>query len=100
MSVCFAIEARRRVVGVAVRCAGGFRFFSSDPAYRKLEGRVFPKARAIDRAAARLASRLRTLCRCGRAPSSGGARPRGAMPAPGARHGWPRRNSRPEGEAQ
>ena len=78
MSACFAIEARRRVVGVAVRCAGGFRFFSSDPAYRKLEDRVFPNARAIDRAAARLASRLRALCRCGQPPSTRGDGPRDA----------------------
>jgi hypothetical protein len=46
VSVCFAVEARHKIVGVAVRCSGGFRLFSSDPAYRKLERGIFPTARA------------------------------------------------------
>jgi hypothetical protein len=54
MSDRFAIEANRRVVGVAVRAPGGFRFFSSDPAYFELEGKTYPHARAVTAAAKRL----------------------------------------------
>lgn len=50
----FVVEADRRVVGVAVRGPGGFRFFSSDPAYRDLEGRTFPRARALAHSAAKI----------------------------------------------
>ena len=44
LSVCFAIEARHKIVGGAVRSPDGFRVFSSDRAYRKLENRIFPNA--------------------------------------------------------
>jgi hypothetical protein len=54
VSVCFAVEARHKIVGVAVRCPGGFRVFFSDRAYRKLEDRIFPNARAVVRSVARL----------------------------------------------
>jgi hypothetical protein len=54
VSVCFAVQARHRIIGVAVRCAGGFRVFSSDSAYRKLEDRIFPNARAVVRCVARI----------------------------------------------
>jgi len=47
MSERFAVEADRRVVGVAVRGAGGFRFFSSDPDYAGLEAETFPRIRAL-----------------------------------------------------
>ncbi|MFC7499021.1 hypothetical protein ACFQRC_07275 [Enterovirga sp. GCM10030262] len=47
MSDRFVVEADRRVVGVAVRSAGGFRFFSSDAAYAGLEGRTFARAKAL-----------------------------------------------------
>ena len=43
----FAVEADRRVVGVAVRGARGFRFFSSDPDYAGLEAQTFPRVRAL-----------------------------------------------------
>jgi len=43
----FVVEANRRVVGIGVRVPGGFRFFSSDPAYLPLEGRTFTKARSL-----------------------------------------------------
>lgn len=45
----FAVIANRHVVGVAVRTAGGFRFFTSDPAYEGLEGRIYPRARMLER---------------------------------------------------
>jgi hypothetical protein len=49
MSSAFAVEVDRRVVGMAVRVAGGFRFFSSDPRFFPFEGRVFRKGRSIGR---------------------------------------------------
>ena len=54
MSAGFAVQAGHKIIGVAVRCVGGFRVFCSDFAYRKLENRVFPTARAVDRSIARL----------------------------------------------
>ena len=59
MSDRFAVEADRRVVGVAVRGPGGFRFFSSEPDFFALEGRTFPRSRALARSVARLARKLR-----------------------------------------
>jgi hypothetical protein len=52
--VCFAVQARHKIIGVAVRCLGGFRVFCTDSAYRKLENRIFPNARAVARSVARL----------------------------------------------
>jgi hypothetical protein len=49
VSVYCAVEARHKIVAVAVRCPGGSRVFSSDHAYRKLENGIFPNARAIAR---------------------------------------------------
>ena len=57
VSVCFAVEARHKIVGVAIRCPGGFRVFSSDRSYRKLEQGIFPNARAVARSVARLGAR-------------------------------------------
>jgi hypothetical protein len=54
VSECFAVEAHHKMIGVAVRCPGGFRVFSSDRAYRKLENGIFPNARAVVRSVARL----------------------------------------------
>jgi hypothetical protein len=45
----FAVEFDRRTVGIAVRVPGGFMFFSSDPRFDALDGRVFPRARSIER---------------------------------------------------
>ena len=50
----FLVEANRRVIGLAVRVRGGFRFIASDERFRALDGRVFRRLRAIDRAAAAL----------------------------------------------
>ena len=54
MSVGFAVQAGHKLIGVAVRCAGGFRVFCSDLKYQKLEGRTFPNMRAIARSVAQL----------------------------------------------
>lgn len=47
MSDRFLVEFERRAVGVAVRVAGGFRFFASDPNFGALEGRIFPRVRSL-----------------------------------------------------
>lgn len=47
MSDRFLVEFERRAVGVAVRVAGGFRFFASDPQFGGLEGRIFPRVRSL-----------------------------------------------------
>ena len=54
----FVVEADHRAVGVAVRSRGGFRFFSSDPAYAGLEGQLFPHARSMGQAVNELARAL------------------------------------------
>ena len=60
MSERFVVEADRRVVGVAVRGPGGFRFFSSDAAYLPLEGRIFARAKALSNAVTKMARKRRT----------------------------------------
>ena len=45
----FAVEFKRRTVGIAVRLAGGFVFYASDKAFEEMDGRTFPRARAIER---------------------------------------------------
>ena len=45
----FAVQFDRRTVGIAVRVAGGFMFYSSDDDFEEMDGRIFPRARAIDR---------------------------------------------------
>lgn len=52
--MCFVVEARHKIIGVAVRCLGGFRVFSSDSAYRTLDHRIFPNTRAVARSVALL----------------------------------------------
>jgi len=45
----FAVQFDRRTVGIAVRVAGGFMFYCSDDEFEEMDGRVFPRARAIER---------------------------------------------------
>jgi len=45
----FAVEFDRRTVGIAVRVPGGFMFFSSDDRFGEMDGRLFRRARAIER---------------------------------------------------
>ena len=59
MSDRFVVEADRKVVGIAVRVAGGFRFFSSDPDFIALEGKTFARARSVRHRVAQLARKLR-----------------------------------------
>ena len=51
----FAVEFARRTVGIAVRVPGGFMFFSSSDDFEELDGRMFPRARAIERELGRVA---------------------------------------------
>jgi len=51
----FAVEADRKVVGIAIRVPGGFRFFSSDPDFHPMDRRIFPRARALARGVAEFA---------------------------------------------
>ena len=57
MSIGFAVEVGHRVIGVVVRCDGGFGVFSSDLAYRRLEARIIPNLRKITRFATKLGAR-------------------------------------------
>ena len=59
MSERFVVEADRRVVGVAVRDVGGFRFYSANPDYLCLEGRTFARAKTLARSVARIARHRR-----------------------------------------
>jgi len=53
----FAVELKRRTVGIAVRLAGGFVFYASDKAFEEMNGRTFPRARAIERQLQKIAER-------------------------------------------
>lgn len=55
----FAVEFDRRTVGIAVRVPGGFMFFSSSDIFDELDGRLFPRARAIERELKKAARRNR-----------------------------------------
>lgn len=45
----YAVEFGHQVVGVACRVPGGFMFISSDPRFDRLDGEMFPRARALAR---------------------------------------------------
>jgi len=55
----FAVEFDRRTVGIAVRVPGGFMFFASADDFAELDGRLFRRARAIERHLKHVASRAR-----------------------------------------
>ena len=57
----FVVESDRGVVGIAVRSPGGFKFFSSDPAFAHLEGRTFARARSLANAVARIGRTQRRI---------------------------------------
>ena len=56
----FVVEADKRVVGIAVRVPGGFKFFASDTAFLEVEARIFPRAKVMARRIADIARRRRT----------------------------------------
>ncbi|HWU73218.1 MAG TPA: hypothetical protein VN137_07015 [Sphingomonas sp.] len=43
----FVVEADKRVVGIAMRVPGGFRFFCSDPDFRSLDHKLFRRAKGL-----------------------------------------------------
>ena len=51
----FVVEANKRIVGIAIRVPGGFEFVCSDPEFRSMDGRVFPRARKLASSIAELA---------------------------------------------
>jgi hypothetical protein len=51
----FIVEFDRRAVGIAVRVPGGFMFYASDDEFDRMDGRLFPRARAIERQLKRVA---------------------------------------------
>lgn len=53
----FAVEFDRRTVGIAVRVPGGFMFYASDDAFLEMDGRLFPRARSIERQLSKVAAR-------------------------------------------
>ena len=53
----FSVEFDRRTVGVAVRVPGGFMFYASNDRFGEMDGRLFPRARAIEHELRRVARR-------------------------------------------
>lgn len=53
----FAVEFERRTVGVAARVPGGFIFYTSDDRFNEMDGRVFSRARTIERHLKRVAKK-------------------------------------------
>jgi len=55
----FAVEYEHRTVGIAVRVPGGFMFCASDDDFQEMDGRLFPRARSIERQLKKVAMRQR-----------------------------------------
>ena len=55
----FVVEADRQVVGIGVRVAGGYQFFTSDPAFQFMEGKVFARAKTLHQRIRQAAKHLR-----------------------------------------
>ena len=53
----FAVEFDRRTVGIAVRVPGGFMFYAATDDFKEMDGRLFARARAIERELKRIAGR-------------------------------------------
>lgn len=60
MAERFVVEADKRVVGIAVKVPGGYRFYSSDPDFLAMEGTTFPRAKAMAQRVAQIA-KLRNM---------------------------------------
>lgn len=59
----FAVEFERRTVGIAVRVPGGFMFFASSDRFEAMDGRLFPRARALERELKKVARQRRRAMR-------------------------------------
>lgn len=57
MTQRFAVQFDRNTVGIAVRIAGGFIFYASDRDFDAMDGRIFARARAIERELEKVAGR-------------------------------------------
>ena len=57
----FVVQFDHRTVGVAVRVPGGFMFYASDDRFEEMDGRIFTRARAIERQLKKVSSRQRWL---------------------------------------
>ena len=66
----FAVEFDRRTVGIAVRVPGGFMFFAGSEDFEEIDGRVFPRARAIERQLRKVARNRRRKVATGPALST------------------------------
>ena len=66
----FVVEADRRVVGLAVRSPGGFKFFSSDRTFSCLEGRTFARAKSLVNAVAKISRSQKQRAAVGDRPTS------------------------------
>ncbi|MFL6755787.1 MAG: hypothetical protein ACJ8EH_13075 [Sphingomicrobium sp.] len=53
----FAVEFDHRTVGIAVRVPGGFMFYASSDDFDEMDGRLFRRARAIERELRKVARR-------------------------------------------
>ena len=73
----FAVEFERRTVGIAVRVPGGFMFFASSDEFEAIDGRLFPRARVLERELKKVARNQRRLTRRRRARHQ--ALPEGAI---------------------
>lgn len=54
MSGAYVIEIEDQTAGLVIAEKGGFRFYASDRAFWKLEGRFFAQVRQAQRAAAEI----------------------------------------------
>ena len=59
----FVVQFDRRTVGIAVRVAGGFMFYASDDDFEEMDGRIFPRARALERGLRKAAKRRKRVSR-------------------------------------
>jgi hypothetical protein len=57
------VEINRCPVGVAVRCPGGYRFFTSDPGFQPLEQLVFKHIRSLIASARKLEREVQSTVR-------------------------------------
>lgn len=74
MTESFVIEVGRKVVGIAVRSGGDFRFYSSERDFVPLENASYRRLRDVERAAANVRHVSKPLSDS-LARSSGGASP-------------------------
>lgn len=51
----FVVEANRKIVGIAIRVPGGYKFVCSDADFRTMDRKVFPRAKSLANSIAKLA---------------------------------------------